>query len=53
MVDDDGVSMSVDKAMETWKLAVVYEEDSRLVVTEYGDGLGRAGRTGRWELRVR
>ena len=46
MVDDDGVSMSGDKAVETVGLAVVCGEDSGLVVVGYDvEGGGRKGGT--------
>ena len=44
MVDDDGVSMSGDKAVETVELAVVCGEGWRLVVVGYDvEGWGWAG----------
>ena len=43
MVDDDGVSMSADKAMETSELVVDCGENSRLVVVEYDVEGGEGG----------
>ena len=46
MVDDDGVPISADKAMETFKFAAVWGENSRLIVVVYSVGAGEAGRGG-------
>lgn len=48
MVDDDGVSMSVDKAVETARLVLDRGRDSKLTVAEYAVVVERAGRVGRW-----